>query len=210
MPILISHIRSAHSHESGLCFSCGVNNCPKTFRNTNTYYKHVRRAHHEKYTADTSATKKQLLCGSTSTEVPHTVDDSNSTEDISVESVADHEDDGDILTETTSVAHFESGSDTVKIASGHILKLRCKTGVTQSLLPCVVEMNEAVVDSVLTNISTELSAKLQTHGIQPEDMIATEIKEVINSHRNPLQSLHSVYRQTSIINTHYHNIVSSH
>ena len=62
-------------------------------------------------------------------------------------SVADHKDDSDILTEATSVAYFESnsGSDTVKIASGHILKLRCKTGVTQTRLPCVVEINEAVL-----------------------------------------------------------------
>ena len=98
--------------------------------------------------------------------------------------------------------------DTVKIASGHILKLRCKAGVPQSLLPNVVEMNEAVVDSVLTNVSSKLMGKLMAHGILPDDPIATEVREVIDSHRDPLQSLHSVHCQTSMINTHYTIVVT--
>ena len=63
--------------------------------------------------------------------------------------------------------------NTVKIASGHLLKLRCK--VTQGLLPNV-EMNEALVDRVLTNVSSKLMGKFMAHGIQPDDPIATEVR----------------------------------
>ena len=70
-------------------------------------------------------------------------------------------------------------SNTSKVASGHLIKLKCKAGVTQSLLPSTVEMNEAVVDSVLTNISCKLSEWLQANGIGPEQPLATEISEII-------------------------------
>ena len=52
--------------------------------------------------------------------------------------------------------------DTVKVSSGHLIRLKCKAGVTQTLLPSIVEMNEAV-DSVLTNISSEVMEKLQAN-----------------------------------------------
>ena len=106
------------------------------------------------------------------------------------------------------IVQFEH-SDTEKIASGHILKFRCKAGVTQSLLPMVVEMNEAVVDSDFTNVTSKLIRSLMAHGIHADDSIAIEVREVIDSHRNPLQSLHSIHCQTSVINNHY-NIVLSH
>ena len=50
LPKLISHLRSAHSHDPGLCFACGIDGCPKTFKNTNTYYKHVTSVHKNRYT----------------------------------------------------------------------------------------------------------------------------------------------------------------
>ena len=61
LPILVSHIHSAHSHEPGLCFTCGVDMCPRTFKNTNTYYKHVRNEHGDKYAGDASVASKYFL-----------------------------------------------------------------------------------------------------------------------------------------------------
>ena len=72
------------------------------------------------------------------------------------------------------IVQFEH-SDT-EIASGHILKLRCKAGVTQSLLPMVVEMNEAVVDSDFTNVTSKLIRSLMAHGIHADDSIAVEVR----------------------------------
>ena len=103
---------------------------------------------------------------------------------------------------------IERDIDTVKVASGHLIRLRCKAGVTQALLPSIVEMNEAVVDSVLSNITSKMSVKLQANGIDSESNLAREIREVIESHRNPLQSLQTVYCQNSSIKAHYPMIVS--
>ena len=49
LPTLVSHIRASHSHEAGLSFQCGINNCEQTFHNTTTFYKHVRKLHGDEY-----------------------------------------------------------------------------------------------------------------------------------------------------------------
>ena len=65
--------------------------------------------------------------------------------DINGDVTAQH--DGSRLTAEEN-SHYSAISDTVKVASGHLIRLKCKAGVTQSLLPSIVEMNEAVVDRV--------------------------------------------------------------
>ena len=52
-------------------------------------------------------------------------------------------------------------------------------------------------------------SRLIAHGIYADDAIAMEVREVIDSHRNPLHSLHSVHCQISMINNHYNIIVSN-
>ena len=113
LPTLVSHIRAAHSHEQRLCFSCGINNCPKTFKNTNTYYKHIRNNHYEKYIENNySTTKKQPQTKTV------TVNDDNGTDtqemDISTTLVyiyVDH----DNHHNDDQIAQFEP-SDTEKIS----------------------------------------------------------------------------------------------
>ena len=61
LPTLISHLRSSHSHEPGLCFSCGIDGCPKVFKNTNTYYKHVTKVHKDRYSQTSNMLKRSLL-----------------------------------------------------------------------------------------------------------------------------------------------------
>ena len=204
LPILISHIRSVHSHEPGLCFSCGVDMCPKTFKNTNTYYKHVRKDHCDKYAADSSVANKYLL--SANTQTPTSVNtDSNESVTVPVTSdlVNDQCNSDDIGLEHSNVA-----SDATKVASGHLIQLKCKAGVTQSILPSIVEMNEAVVDSVLDNVSCKVAERLQANGIGPEEPLATDIREIIESSQS--SSFTSHYCQNSMIQAHYPMVVSMH
>lgn len=45
---LVSHVRAAHSVEH-LNLVCRVDGCPRMFRRTNTWYKHVIKRHREEY-----------------------------------------------------------------------------------------------------------------------------------------------------------------
>ena len=150
--------------------------CPKTYKNTNTYYRHVRRDHSDKYAADSSVANKYLL--SANTQMPNSMDkDSNESPDSATVPVttSDQSDDN-----TIGMEHNIT-SDVTKVASGHLIQLKCKAGVTQSILPSIVEMNEAVVDSVLDNISCKVSERLQANGVGPVEPLATDIKEIIES-----------------------------
>ena len=49
LPDLVSHIRASHSQDVSLNFVCGVSQCPKIFRNANTWYKHVVKSHRIEY-----------------------------------------------------------------------------------------------------------------------------------------------------------------
>ena len=46
---LLGHVRAAHSADCNLNFVCQVNGCPRMFTKTNTWYKHVRGEHKDKY-----------------------------------------------------------------------------------------------------------------------------------------------------------------
>ena len=46
---LVGHVRAAHSADCHLSLICQVNGCPRIFKNTNTWYKHVRAQHKEEY-----------------------------------------------------------------------------------------------------------------------------------------------------------------
>ena len=79
----------------------------------------------------------------------------------------------------------------------------------QSILPSIVEMNEAVVDIVLNSVSWKVAERLQAYGIGPEEPLATDIQDIIESHHNnPLCSLHTIYCQNSVIQAHYPMVVS--
>ena len=181
--------------------------CPKTFKNTNTYYKHIRKDHSDKY-ADSSVANKYLLTANTPTATSSTVNTDSSGCSDSIADFVSNSDDNDIglNPEPDNVTVV---SDATKVASGHLIQLKCKAGVTQSILPSIVEMNEAVVDSVLNNVSLKIAERFQASKIGPEDPLATDIQEIIESNRNPLRSLHTIYCQNSTIQAHYPMVVST-
>lgn len=184
--------------------------CPKTFKNTNTYYKHIRKDHGNKYAADSSVANKYLLSVNTPTSTSSTVNiDSNGCSDSITDFVSNSDDNAaDDIGLNPEPDNVTVVSDATKVASGHLIQLKCKAGVTQSILPSIVEMNEAVVDSVLNNISLKVAERLQANGIGPEDLLTTDIQEIIESNRNPLHSLHTIYCQNSMIQAHYPMVVS--
>ena len=200
LPTLISHIHSAHSHELELNFSCGIDGCPKPFKNTNTYYKHVRSVHKARYseTSDTLEVKQLSKISTTESESDEHVTVSNFNSDLDI-----HTFDNTTDEEMEPANEAQEKSDAIS----RCFRLKCKEGVTQTLLPSIVEMNEAVLDGVLTNLSKNVAERLQANGIEAESSLAREIMDVIESHRNSLQSLQTVCCQNSKIQSHYPMIV---
>ena len=49
LKVLMSHYFSAHSEELNFFVKCGVNDCPATFRQYHSFYKHMAKNHKDEY-----------------------------------------------------------------------------------------------------------------------------------------------------------------
>ena len=190
------HLRSAHSRDPGLCFACGIDGCPKTFKNTNTYYKHVTSVHKNRYTdnSDVVLVKESLQTKHNAAKACSTTEDDSEMDDADTESGPRVAEDAEEDSESDALSEC---IDIVKVASSHLISLKCKAGVTQSLLPSIGDMNEAVIDGAVTNISSKEMERLQAN---VEYKLSGKVKDAIE---NPLRSLRTVYCQHSLIQAHY-------
>ena len=47
MDAVLRHIGSVHSHQAGFEVVCGIQGCPRTYKNYHSFLKHLRRKHLE-------------------------------------------------------------------------------------------------------------------------------------------------------------------
>ena len=192
----VGHIRASHSHAPGLSFTCGVEGCPETFHNTNTFYKHVTSKHSSVYKLG-----KEKEGTNTHSE--------QSGEENSTESNTECNAEGS--TQASCNVDMHDGDDLVvpqendaaNVATGYLLRLKSRPGITQSSLVEVVAMNDAVVNSVLDHTSSDLCCVLESHGIEEHSSLAISVQSVLEKHKDPLSNLRTTYRQSSAIQSQY-------
>lgn len=74
----------------------------------------------------------------------------NSNSDVVQSDLVSHRQDQSNHSESDNISDLECDgvvTDVTKVASGHLIQLKCRAGVTQSIFPSIVEMNEAVIVS---------------------------------------------------------------
>ncbi len=174
-----------------------------------TFYKHVRKVHANEY----SALHKDESTPFTPEPSSNTMDGEEpmeftitSTEPITVNTAAhvpyhDRE-------EFTPVA--TNKVDIEDVACGCLLKLRCKPGVTESLLNEVTESIETVVNGVLLNLKTDVTELLKNSETKYNTADTAAVISLIDDASDPLASLSTTYHLKSITQTKYPAIVSNH
>ena len=209
LSILVGHIRAVHSHEPQLFFTCGIQGCPVTFQNTNTFYKHVTCSHSAEYNKqeNKSMHSDDIRPGTSTGDGDQATGTINDDCDENVPSSGDDDTDSH-NPPLSSSQHVACVVDTTTIAAGYLLKLKRRPGMTQNALTEVVEMNDAVANSVIGSVSSRLHDVLQTHEVDAHSSLATSIESVLKEHGDPLAGLHTSYRQSSIIQAKYHVVVS--
>ena len=132
------------------------------------------------------------------TALPETIRDdpsnmANSDVNMHVSLIADDTEQGDeTCTTVTSSAHAAEGP--ASVAAGFLLHFKGKAGMTQTVLTELVEMNQAVVGSVLTNLSSELSDVLARNDVDLASPLATRILEAVERQNDQLDGLQTTYR----------------
>ena len=195
LPVLVGHIRASHSN-CGHSFECGINDCKLSFRSTATFYKHVRSIHAEVYHGDPHIMKS-----------PQNND--REMESSQFESTTDHSsftsncDDHDLDTVTIDAIDITNSSprvDITRVATEHLLKLKQRPGVTESLLKEVVEMNQALIRGVIMNAASDI-----------EELESTDTALVISKlseHANSLDCLSTNYSINATMKLNFPTAVS--
>lgn len=207
---LVSHIRASHSHVAGPSFQCGIKKCEQTFHNTTTFYKHVRKCHADEYSAlNESRNMPQALIPAA--EAPtHTVDGEDPMELTltSMEPIAAHMACHNDREKPTSAA-ITNKVDVEDVACGCLLKLRCRPGVTESLLNEVRESIDTVVNGVLLNLKEDVTVLFENSERNYSTADTAAVISLIDDASDPLASLNTTYRLKSVTQAKYSTVVSN-
>lgn len=194
LPVLVGHIRASHSNYQH-SFECGINNCKVTFRSTATFYKHVRSSHAEQYrgscTTKSPKNHDSEMESSLSESNPGcTPFASNCDDDLAT-----------MATETVTTTSSKSPRvDITKVATEHLLKLKQRPGVTESLLKEVVEMNQALIRGVIMNATSDIQE------LESTDPALTVSK--LSEHANSLDHLSTSYSINATVKLNFPTAVS--
>ena len=194
LPVLVGHIRASHSNCQH-SFECGINNCKIAFRSTATFYKHVRSSHAELYRGG---------CTTKSATKNHDPE-MESSQSESTPGCTPSNCDDDLVTVTTETVDFTTSSksprvDITKVATEHLLKLKQRPGVTESLLKEVVEMNQALIRGVIMNATSDIQ--------ELENTDPAFIVSKLSEHANSLDRLSTSYSINATMKLNFPTAVS--
>jgi len=110
--------------------------------------------------------------------------------------------------QTTPSSTALAAEDPVAVAAGFLLHFKGKSGITQTVLTELIQMNQAVVGSVLANLSSELTNVLESNEVDLKSPLATRILEAVERQNDQLDGLQTTYRQNLYLQTQYPTVVS--
>ena len=96
--------------------------------------------------------------------------------------------------------------DIEDVACGCLLKLRCKPGVTESLLN---EITESVMNGVLLNLKADIAEHFERSKSDYNTTDTTAVISPVDNASDPLASLSTTYRLKSITPVKYPTVVIS-
>ena len=100
--------------------------------------------------------------------------------------------------------------DVEDVACGCLLKLKCKPGVTESLLNEITESIETVVNGVLLNLKEDITALFENSERNYNTADTAAVISLIDNASDPLASLSTIYRLKSVTQAKYPTVVSNH
>lgn len=206
LPTLVSHVRASYSHVAGPSFQCGIKKCEQTFHNT----KHVRKSHADEYSAiNESRNMPQVLMPVAKAPI-HTVDEEDRMEltFTSMEPIAAHIACHEDREKPTSAASSNK-VDVEDVAYGRLLKLRCRPGVTESLINEVRESIKTVVKWVFLNLE-DMTALFENSERNYSTAHTAAVISLIDDASDPLaSSLNTTYRLKSVTQAKYSTVIGN-
>ena len=179
---VLRHVGAVHVHEPHFHLVCGINGCPRTYQNYNSFRKHLRRRH-AKYLvtsgceapSETSTEDVLPFLGVAETELLDSGSEAPLVDPLQARIVMDQE------RSRQSAAMF-------------LLKTKEVNGVSQTALNELVEDVSLMVETTVDTIKANVEEVLVRNGIREKIHGLNEVFEMEWLH-NPFRGLHSEFLQ---------------
>lgn len=136
---VLSHIGAVHSHQSGFSVLCGIDSCPRTYRNYHSFRHHIKQKHPSACNDCDSHTESNV------TDM-QTIGGENGPEDLFGESF------GDPLNQSTSKK---------RTTALFLLKLKEKYQLSQATVNEIVQDIDAMVGNIACDLRLRVTSALE-------------------------------------------------
>lgn len=210
---LVSHVRASHSSEE---YICGVHGCPRSFRKTNTWYKHIIDSHYAEYQMyqEASSDHSDQEASSDHSDQEASSDHSDHSNSDRSDHSEDQGDSGDSEgqgnwedghmddLETESSAQVSS-SPSVFISedeiAGKYLMIKEHHRLSQAAVDDIVQLVKTVHNDVCTRALYAVRHCGEDFGMDMSSIFFQELSEIFQQLKSPIASIETAYKQQSYI-----------
>ncbi len=207
---LVSHVRAAHSADVNLTYVCQVQGCLRTFKKTNTWYKHVLQVHQVEYYRKGSVES----CNEEAS-----IDEQLETDAFDLisevqenESVGGSEFPGECSASSQVSSSLESSVCPIPreeyIIAGKLLKMRVKHHLSHAAIDEVVELVELVYNQVSVEVLSSIHRCAKENGMDTASAFFQELPKIFEGLTSPLAFVSTIYKQQSFIDKNLPYVVS--
>ena len=194
---LVGHVRAAHTANCNLNFVCQVEGCPRIFKKTNTWYKHVRAEHKDEYF------RKEVLISPAPQVDDHKLEDLTMFLDDCGEGPSTSIDPPDIVNNSCS-----PNIVTQDMAAGMLLKLKEKHKLSQAAIDEVIDVVGVTTDDIITKTLSAVEQSAESHGMDVTTPFFRNLPNITDNLSNPLSMLGTAYRQQMYVSQNLPYVVS--
>ena len=201
---LVSHVRGAHSSEAVLNFICGVQGCSRTFKKTNTWYKHVVKHHRSEYmSSGSSSSDSDSEEGCTHDIEDGDVQPFSEDENMDPPSTAGALEDDDSLHTHHYVSFFNKD-----VIAGKLFKIREHHMVSYAAVGEVVDLVQIACDNILSEALSAIWQSGEASGMDMSSDFFQNLPKTFENLNHPLASIETAYKQYSYIAKNLPYVVS--
>ena len=208
---VVRHIGAVHSHDPAFHVRCGVEDCPRTYRNYHTYKKHMYTKHRSLLNLSVTETAReedissQLVSNTSQSAEEIIMDDVTSFSEPNVSELeagcSEHE-----ASEHNS--SHQMITDKRKASALFLLKAKEVNKISQSGLNAIIQDFTTLLDQKINSLKVEVSRVLRQRGA--EEDICTEILSLFSESwlQNPFNGLDTEFLQQKFYTEAFGLVVS--
>ena len=202
----VSHIRKAHNGcTNSRKLSCPVNGCSKVqFVNTSTYYKHVRKFHHDLYF---ERLRQKYLTFNSYMDTEAVAEDQSEHDEFPAAGSDTDMQDCSYNGLSVRISYNELEEDYQAVAARALLKLKSDHRLSQHALDDIIQMNTDITQSLNNVIKLNTLDILRKHNVSVE--CYQEVQAQLDKLNEPFEGLHTAHLQKKYISTNFPYIVSA-